>query len=202
MRHNYPLFQSHLDVAHSQWKALVCPGDIIIDATCGNGHDSLFLSQLALTPSSGQLFAIDIQNNAIAKTRELLQKVLSVDILERIRFIEGCHSAFPAEIFPQTVKLIAYNLGYLPGGDKTLTTGVETTLQSITKALELLVTAGVISITCYPGHEEGRKEEDVLLAYFAKLDPRVWQCTHQRWLNRRESPSHLLIQKGKNPVFI
>lgn len=196
MRHNYPLFQSHLDVAHNQWKASVCPGDIIIDATCGNGHDSLFLSQLALTPSSGQLFAIDIQGNAITKTRELLQKTLSFNIFERILFIEGCHSSFPAEILPETVKLVTYNLGYLPGGNKTLTTQVETTLQSITKALKLLMAGGIMSITCYPGHEEGKKEEDLLLNYFAKLDPRVWQCTHQRWLNRRKSPSHLLIQKS------
>jgi hypothetical protein len=196
MRHNYPLFQSHLDVAHNQWKALVCPGDTIIDATCGNGHDSLILSQVALTPSSGQLFAIDVQNRAIHNTRELLQKALSVEVFDRIVFIEGCHSSFPAEIPLGTVKLITYNLGYLPGGNKALTTRRTTTLKSIVKALELLIAGGIISITCYPGHEEGKKEEEELLIFFGKLDPRIWQCTHQRWLNRRESPSHLLIQKG------
>lgn len=197
MRSNFPLFQSHLDVAHAYWKALVKPGDIVIDATCGNGQDTLLLSQLALTTSTGQVFAIDIQASALAQTKKLLQQHLSPQCYERVEFQEECHSVFKVDM--ANVKLIAYNLGYLPGGNKAVTTRVPTTVKSVTNALSILMPGGAISITCYPGHPEGKKEEEALVDFITALRPQEWECTHQRWLNRSNAPSLLLIQKLKEP---
>jgi len=94
------------------------------------------------------------------------------------------------------VRLITYNLGYLPGGgDKSLTTKVETTVESVRKALKLIQAGGAISITLYPGHSEGQREETQLLSFIKKLTPLEWNCCHHQWLNRNKSPSLLFIQK-------
>lgn len=197
MRTQYPLFQSHLDLAHHYWQLLLSPGDIAIDATCGNGHDTLKLAQLILQPEAGKLYACDIQAPAIETTRHYLLSHLSPQQFNRTEFILGCHSQFPPSIQSGVVKLVVYNLGYLPGSIKEFTTLVATTLKSIEQAQELLMPGGAISITCYPGHPEGAAEEEALLAYVSQLSPMEWSCCHHRWLNRRQSPSLLLLQKAK-----
>ncbi len=73
-RARFPLFQSHLDLAHDYWRRIVRPGDTVIDATCGNGADTLMLAKLALTESSGHLYALDIQESAIEETKQRLEK--------------------------------------------------------------------------------------------------------------------------------
>ena len=192
----YPLFHSHLDLAHHYWKSLVNPGDTVIDATCGNGHDTLVLAQTVLTSSEGKLFALDLQQKAIDSAKQMLSECLDKIIFNKVTFIKGCHSIFPREISPNSVKLITYNLGYLPGGDKTKTTQSETTLESIKNAQKLIQDGGAISITCYPGHEEGKKEEHHILTYCSTLDPKKWSCCHHRWTNRSNAPSLLLIQSS------
>lgn len=193
MRPTFPLFQSHLDLPHSYWKEVVKPGDTVIDATCGNGHDTLFLAKIALTDNSGHVFALDIQKTALQNTTTYLKENLPPQHFSRIHFHETCHSTFPET--QNTVKLIVYNLGYLPGGDKGLTTRVNSTLSSLKNAMRLLADGGVISITCYPGHAEGRKEEEALLKKLQSLPPFEWQCSHQCWINRKEAPSLLILQK-------
>ena len=198
MRKQFSLFQSHIDLAHHYWRQILRPGDIALDATCGNGHDTLFLSECVLTPDSGCLYSIDVQENAILSAKEKLEGYLSQEQLHRVKFFRQCHSTFPAEIQPESVKCIVYNLGYLPKGDKALTTKVETTLQSVTQAMTLLIKGGVISITCYPGHDEGAVEEKALLYFSKELDPKQWSCCYHQWLNRTQSPSLLLFQKSNN----
>lgn len=193
----FPLFKSHLDLAHQYWQRLVKRGDTVIDATCGNGHDTLFLAQLCLNENEGGLYAIDISPKAIALTKKNLEQHLSKSILERVILIEGCHSSFPTSLNPTSVKLITYNLGYLPGGgDKTQTTKVGTTLESLRQALQLLEPGGALSITCYPGHAEGEIEENHVIKFAASLDSAVWNCVHHVRLNRNKAPSLLLIQKS------
>ena len=190
------LFQSHIDLAHSYWEQLVEPGDTVIDATCGNGHDTLILSTLALKEGLGTVYAFDIQEMAIKNSHELLSKNLKTEDFAQVKFIQESHADFPSIIQPNSVKLIVYNLGYLPGGDKHKTTLSEVTAQSIQKAMELVMPGGLISITCYPGHPEGALEEAYLLKLEAALDPKSWSCCHHRWINRKHAPSLLLMQKG------
>lgn len=190
MRSSFPLFQSHLDMAHAYWERLLKKNDIAIDATCGNGQDTLILSRLA-----GRVYAIDIQPRAIQKTKLYLSEHAS-DV--NVTLIEGCHSTFPKELTPASAALIIYNLGYLPGGDKKLTTQRETTLLSLKQALVLIKPGGLITLTCYPGHEEGAHEQSFLLPFAANLPPTEWSCCHHQWLNRRKSPSLLVIQRGES----
>lgn len=197
MNRHFAIFNSHLDLAHRYWKLLLAPGDIVIDATCGNGYDTLELAKAVLTEKTGTLYALDIQVEAITSSQMFLQKNLSPAIFNRIIFKQGCHSQFPEEIPEESVKLIVYNLGYLPKGDKTKTTQAETTLQSLESAKRLLIPGGAISLTCYPGHPEGEKEERAMLAYTKEFSPSIWSSSHHRWINRQQAPSLLILQKNK-----
>jgi SAM-dependent methyltransferase len=188
---NFPLYRSHIDLAHHYWSLLVKDGDIVIDATCGNGWDSLILAKL----NPKILYSIDLQEQAIEKAQVRLSAHLSAQAYEKVQWIHGSHVRFPEEILPGTVKLIVYNLGYLPGGDKSITTLTETTMQSLENGKNLLACGGVISVTCYPGHSEGEREEQAATAFAKSLDPREWSCCYHQWLNRDRCPSLLLIQK-------
>ena len=195
MHKEFPLFQTVIDLAHSYWKQCVTPGDIVIDATCGNGYDSSVLATLALTQSSGELHLFDIQQKALQHSQERLQS-LHQDLMPRIHFHHICHSRIASCAAKETVTLIVYNLGYLPAGDKSITTQVETTLRSIESGLELLRSGGVMSITCYPGHPEGKTEEEALREAIKKLPQHLWSVSCHRWLNRQRGPSLILLQRS------
>lgn len=196
MRRSFPLFQSHLDLAHSYWSQITQIGDTVIDATCGNGYDTLKLCQLVLSADKGKVYAFDIQEQAIESARQMIQNQLLPEQMVQVEFQQRCHSTFPVSIPPESIKLIVYNLGYLPGGNKTETTQTETTLQSLRQAQELLQPGGLISVTCYPGHPEGAREEEAILQNISQLSPQEWSCCHHVWLNRRQAPSLLIIQKA------
>lgn len=197
----FNLFQSHLDLAHAYWKKSLKSGDTVIDATCGNGYDTLELAHLlfnqeAETKKECILIAIDRQKKAIDATRERLKSAFSEEVMHHICLLEQCHSSFPTDITNGSVALIVYNLGYLPGGNKELTTMHSTTLQSLKNALSLIKPGGCISMTCYPGHEEGKQEELMIKEFASHLNPREWSCCYHSWLNRRQAPSLLIIQKA------
>ncbi len=194
-RSKFSLFQSHLDLAHHYWSHIVHIGDSVIDATCGKGFDTLKLCQLSLSVDKGKVYGFDIQAEAIETTKHYLQANLSPEIYRNIFLKKHCHSTFPEEISPESIKLIVYNLGYLPGGDKQKTTESETTLQSLQKGEHLIIPGGVISMTFYPGHEEGANEKSRILSYISKLSPKEWSCCHHQWVNRKDSPSLLILQK-------
>lgn len=183
----FSLFRSHLDLAHQYWKRLVASHDIIIDATCGNGHDTRFLASL----KPQKIYAIDIQEKALNEARKRIEEDAAVS------YILGCHSQFPKEIQKNSVKLIVYNLGYLPGGNKSKTTLSSTTIQSLNNAMPLVCAGGMMSITCYPGHDEGQKEQGAVLSWAENLDKSLWSCCHHTWINRSAAPTLLLIQKDQ-----
>lgn len=193
MRSTFKLFNSHLDLSHEYWSKIIPEGGIAIDATCGNGHDTLFLAKLCLKNESGKVIAIDIQQQAIEKTKALLQKE-EID-LSKIEFIHGSHSKFTLP--DNSVDLIVYNLGYLPGSDKSVKTLIDSTLESIKDAMRLIKKSGAISVTFYPGHTEGKEERDAILEWGSHIDPQLWSLCHHQWMNRRDAPSLLLMQKSK-----
>ncbi|MGK5595086.1 MAG: tRNA (mnm(5)s(2)U34)-methyltransferase [Parachlamydiaceae bacterium] len=184
---NFTFLNSPIHVAHHFWKQMVETADHVIDATLGNGQDALFLAPLC---SKGKLIGIDIQEQAIRSSQELLKGY------QNIEYVVGSHASFPSHLLPETIKLIVYNLGYLPRGDKTIVTQTSSTLESLQNALPLLVPGGMVSMTCYSGHEEGANEEKALIDFSRSLNPRQWSVSHQQWLNRHRCPSLLLILKS------
>ena len=136
MRPQFPIFQNHKDHVHALWRSLLKPGSIVCDATCGNGQDSAILASLSLDATSGKLFCIDIQPQAIESTKFFLNTQISKNLLSNVFFFCQSHETFPPNI--PLCDLIVYNLGYLPRGSKLLTTMVATTLKSLKNALNLL----------------------------------------------------------------
>ena len=181
------LFRSHIELAHDFWKKILKPGDCAIDATCGNGHDSLFITQL-IGPD-GELHCIDVQKSAIANTKAKINFPI-----DRLHFHLGSHEILP----PVSPKLIVYNLGYLPGGDKSLTTLTKTTLKSVQNALEIIQPGGLISITCYPGHPEGKVEQEALLQYVSEISNINYTVSTINCANRPFSPSLIFIEPKKS----
>ena len=169
----------HLTYAHNYWKNLVRPGDLIIDATVGNGYDTLFLA--SLLQGQGQLIGYDIQEKALDQTQERLRVLPEHE--REIVFLKCQSHAHFDEV---NVQLIVYNLGYLPGGNKELTTQMETTLQSLKNALRIVRRGGAISITCYPGHAEGYKEQGAILDYLQTLPSAQWNICFHQWLRARK----------------
>ena len=94
-------------------------------------------------------------------------------------------------------RLIVYNLGYLPGGDKSLTTVTDITVKSVQKSLQMIPRGGAVSVTCYPGHLEGEKEEKALLEFCKMLNRKEWNVLFHQWINREKSPSLIWIEKGR-----
>ncbi len=192
MHAQFPLFSSHIDVAHHYFAALLQPHDAAIDATCGNGRDTLKLAQLL---GSGTLIGLDLQSVAIERTQGLLNANLSQEQLQRVHLYTQSHETFPLIAYELPIRLIVYNLGYLPNSDKTIKTASLTTLKSLEVAMQLIAPGGVISITCYPGHLEGKEEQAALLEVVKQLSPHLWNVCHHQWIHSNTAPSLLLIQR-------
>ena len=182
-------FSPHLKTAHSYWLNFLRKEDIVIDATCGNGHDSLFLSNLLFNKKIKSLFCFDIQKKAIENTKLLIK-----ENLEKISFINDSHIDF-SKFIKSKVNLIIYNLGYLPGGDKEITTMVESTIESLVSAISILDEKGAISIISYPGHFEGEKEEKALLEFLKTLDYKKFSVCNLKWINKNKAPTFFWIER-------
>jgi len=186
----------HIPLSHTLWSQIARKNDVVVDATCGNGQDSLFLAKLVLTPTGGTVHCIDLQPEAINSTTVRLQKELDQTLFQHVRFHLRDHRDFPSQILPESVKLIVYNLGYLPGGSDTeLITTAENTIISIQNSLKLLHRYGLISITCYRGHSGGIEEYLAVEKYLNTLDEKKWRVFSHIPLNRPIAPVLFTIFK-------
>lgn len=189
MNKGFSIFNSHLALAHLYWKQLLSPADWVIDATCGSGFDCLYLTTLV---PQGKIIALDVQELAIQKSSLLIrdkQPQANVD------FFLQSHETFPSIGYSHPIRLIVYNLGYLPSGDRSIVTQAASSLKSIQEASHLLCPGGALSVMCYPGHEEGKSEEAALASYFSSLPTHLWHVCHHKWPQRPHTPSLFLAQK-------
>jgi hypothetical protein len=180
-------------LSHTLWSQVIRKGDLVIDATCGNGFDSVVLSNMTLSVDSGRLYCLDIQAQAIKQTKEkLIRSNTNESVLNRVKLIQCNHEKFPLEIGVQTVSAIVYNLGYLPGtsldGSDRLTTTAECTIQSFRSALPLLRHGGILTAIAYRGHEGGAKETEECIQFFAALDKTIWRVHSHSALNSQMAP--------------
>lgn len=160
---------SLLQQAHAILENQLHNGDIAIDATAGNGHDSLFLAQ-QIAPT-GLVYCFDIQAAAINATQNRLN---TADLLNCARLIQHSHAQMAAHIAPQhhgKIEAVMFNLGYLPHGDKSIITETDSTLLALNAATELLATDGIITILAYPGHPGGDIETIQVANWCYQLNP-------------------------------
>jgi len=166
-------------------------GDTVIDATLGNGHDALFLA--GHIGDEGHLFGFDIQAEAINNT---LKQLANHQLDHRATLIMKSH-AYMADFIPERfhghVKCIMFNLGYLPGSDKSVTTLPESTLSALAVALKLLAENGVISILAYSGHPGGADEYSAVKTWAAQLPLEAYKTSVVNLLPEHNSPPEWIL---------
>jgi tRNA1(Val) A37 N6-methylase TrmN6 len=141
------------EIAHLILHAHLREGDLAVDATAGNGHDTLFLARCV--GPSGHIHAIDIQEEAINQART---RIVQADLSDRVSWHVANHQDMARFLPRENFSAILFNLGYLPGGDHLKTTSRTSTLPALHAAAALLRPGGLLSVLCYPGHPEGAQE--------------------------------------------
>ena len=175
------------DVLHQ----VIEEGDTVIDATLGNGHDTVMLAELV--GPTGRVIGFDIQADAVGRTSALL---MDNSLLERCELYAEGHQNIASRVH-EPIKAAVFNLGWLPGGDKSITTLWETTQVAISAALSLLVNGGVCTVCAYPGHNEGDRERFALMNWLSTLRPQEFNVLHHRFLNAGPgAPECFVIQRN------
>jgi len=173
--------------AHREIDAVVREGDIAIDATAGNGHDTVFLARLV--GEAGKVVAFDLQEQAIVSTRD---RLAAASLLERVQLVHGSHGTIAEQVAAESVAAVMFNLGYLPGGDHAVITRTEETLRALEGALGVLRPGGILTIVCYPGHEGGDEESAAVMAWGEKHGAEVFR----RGDTLKPAPFLLVVRGG------
>ena len=155
----------------------------------GNGYDTLFLSTLV---PNGKVYAFDIQESAIKSTE---QKLIENGV-SNVTLIHASHSEVKKYV-ETPINAAMFNLGYLPGGDKSIHTMTETTLTAVQSALDLLAHGGVLTVSVYPGHDEGTREGEALLDMLSQIDRHDFSILQCKMLNSPTSPFIIAIERNK-----
>ncbi len=164
----------------------ISKGDSVIDATAGNGNDTLKLCRAV--GESGKVYAFDIQQSALDET----QKKLKQNGFFNASLILASHSDIDKYICSK-IKAVVFNLGYLPGGDHSLCTRADTTIEAIQKSLAILDDEGFISITVYYGKNSGTTEKQAVMEFLKNIDYKKYTVTVHDFYNRPNSPPLTVI---------
>lgn len=171
-------------------RAIIQPGDTVVDATLGNGHDALMLA--GLVGEKGHVIGFDVQSDAVERAAA---RLVDAGVADRCTLYHLGHEHM-AEKVQGPVRAIMFNLGWLPGGDKSVTTHWETTRTAVSAALSLLDHHGVLTICAYPGHAAGDEERAALGEFLSALRPQEYNVLHQHFLNAGPgSPECFVIQR-------
>lgn len=173
-------------------KNIVNDGDTVIDATAGLGRDTLFLAQLV--GAEGKVYAFDVQKNAIQATQNLL-KNRGMD--KQVELYCTGHENISG-LIKAKVKAAMFNLGYLPGSDRSIITKPHTTITALSSILDILDYLGVIILTVYRGHNGGEEESVMLNSFLAELPKKDFSVLEGTYLNQdNNSPYFVIVQKNR-----
>lgn len=150
-------------------KSIILLGETAIDATAGNGHDTLFLAKQV--GAEGKVIAFDIQEAAISSTFGRIQEA---GLENRVSLVLASHTMMEDHADAGSVAAVMFNLGYLPGTDHAVTTG-EDTISALEMAVRLLRKGGALSVVCYPGHSGGDDEAARVEKWMEKLPEKGWR---------------------------
>lgn len=174
-----------LEFAHTLLKNHLSKMDNSIDMTVGNGNDTLFLASI-----SNHVYGFDIQTQALEITTDKL-KNHNVDNVSL--FLDSHENIDHYNL--ENIKGIIFNLGYLPKGNKEITTKVSSTIMAFYKALTLLKKDGICVFVIYPGHFEGQKESQKLMQLATQLPQKEYQVLHYEFFNQKNNPPYLIAIK-------
>lgn len=166
-------------------------GHVVIDATMGNGYDTVYLGNLV--GETGKVYAFDVQEEALTSTRK---KVVRDNMEDRIELIHDGHENLDKYV-KEEVSCVVFNLGYLPRAKHMVITKPDTTLEAIKKSLKLLKPNGIISIAAYIGHEGGLDEKNYICEYLDNLDQKQYNVLHMEFTNQINNPPQLILVEKK-----
>lgn len=167
-------------------------GAIVVDATAGNGHDTLFLAKLV--GEKGKVYSFDIQEKAIRSTQA---RIASEDVEQQVKLIHDSHDNLKAHLERDDCKNISgaiFNLGYLPGADtdKSVVTAPKSTINALMQLTANLLPEGMIILVVYHGHEEGKLEKEALLPFVRALRQEEYHVLEYRFTNQRNNPPFII----------
>lgn len=184
-------FTSPVAFSHLLLTEHIGAGALVVDATAGNGFDTLFLAELI--GETGQVIAFDRQKVAIETTKARLEKCR---LLNRVKLIHDDHQKI-RDYISKPIDGILFNLGYLPGGDQGIITTGPSTLKAVTAGLQLLKSGGLMVIVAYAGHPGGKEEVTTLLGFLQGLDGKLFNVLHYHFLNQPKTPPQVLAVKKR-----
>ncbi len=164
------------------------PGDVAVDFTMGNGHDTEFLSKTV--GESGHVYAFDIQEQAVTSTARRLREA---GCPGNYTLIHDSHQ-YVKNYVKTPFRAGMFNLGWLPGGDKSITTLRESTMPAVKAAIELMDRDAILNIAVYPGHAEGDAEGQMLCTYLSGISRHKICATRVNILNSPTSPYFIVIE--------
>lgn len=168
---------------HERIKQMIKNPFLCIDATAGTGKDTAFLA--ALVGEKGRVISMDIQEMAIEQTKLRLAKE---QLSDRVEVVLDSHAHMDRYAKEGSVSLIVFNLGYLPGGDHSLSTKAETTIEALEKGLALLCEGGMISLLIYSGGDSGFEEKNQVLAWLRNLRDDKYTVLVEAFYNKPNNP--------------
>jgi len=175
-------------LAHDLLQKIISEGDTVVDATAGNGHDTLFLAKHV--GESGMVHAFDIQPEAIESAQT---RIHDAEYSSRVQFHNESHTRMQFHLIEESASVVMFNLGYLPGGDHALTTIGNETLAALEAATVVLKYGGVLSVICYPGHDDGSDEAVVVENWMERLTENGWRVARYQSVGTRKPSPFLLI---------
>ncbi|MEH7610516.1 tRNA (mnm(5)s(2)U34)-methyltransferase [Gottfriedia acidiceleris] len=179
-----------LPYARKLLQSTVNEGDLTIDATIGNGHDTVFLAKLV--GETGHVYGFDIQELAIQKTTE---RINNENLNKQVTLFQRSHAEVK-KLIPassqEKLKGAIFNLGYLPGSDKSVVTVPESTISAIEQILEMMAPEGIIVVVIYHGHEGGEIEKDELMNFAQNIPQDLAHVITYRFINQANNPPFIL----------
>lgn len=178
----FMILKNSLAISHETVSKVVRQGDTAVDATMGNGNDTVFLA--GLVGDCGKVYAFDIQERALEATR---RKIEEAGVADRVELILDGHQNMDKYV-PKGIKAVMFNLGYLPRGDHSIGTRAETTIEAIEKSLKLLCIEGIVMIVIYYGGDSGFEEKEAVMEYVKTIDCKKYSVLVQDFVNQVNCP--------------
>lgn len=161
-------------------------GDTVVDATCGTGQDTVSLAKAV--GDEGTVYAFDIQQDAIDQTEQRLKDCG----LDNAKLIKDSFVRMAEYVSDESVSAMVFNLGYLPGGDHSITTMTEDTLKGLEASTGLIKAGGIITVVLYDGHHEGQHEKEAVLKWAETLDASKYHVAYVSMTNQKNNPPEIL----------
>jgi SAM-dependent methyltransferase len=186
-------FLNAVEFSHFLIEKYADKNGIFVDATAGNGKDTKFLAEFA--GQNSKVLAFDIQAEAVSRTESLIE---NLGFEDKVDIYNDSHSNIDKYLSENEVSAVIYNLGYLPGGNKDITTEAETTLDALEKNLVFLKKYGIIILVIYTGHSGGKEEKKAVFKFAEELDYKEYNVMHYEFINQLKKPPEIIAIIKRN----